>query len=73
MATSGFEQVELELPQNKLTEMGATVHLISDEPVLKSWHQKKWKKDFRIDKELKDTNYEYSDYRNKHRCRKWFS
>ncbi|MGM0504642.1 MAG: DJ-1/PfpI/YhbO family deglycase/protease [Bacteroidota bacterium] len=61
LATNGFEQVELELPQNKLTEMGATVQLISEEPVLKSWHQKNWNKDFRVDKKLKDTSPEDYD------------
>lgn len=61
LATNGFEQVELELPQNKLKELGATVQLISEEHVLKSWHQKNWNKDFRVDKELKDTNPEDYD------------
>jgi len=61
LATNGFEQVELELPQHKLTEFGATVHLISEEPIIKSWHQKNWNKDFRVDKELKDANPEDYD------------
>ena len=61
LATNGFEQVELELPQDKLTEMGATVELISEEPIIKSWHQKKWNKDFRADKKLKDTKPEDYD------------
>ncbi|MCB2196726.1 MAG: type 1 glutamine amidotransferase [Bacteroidetes bacterium] len=52
LATHGFEEIELEMPQSRLTEMGATVHLISDEPILKSWHQKQWNKDFRVDKQL---------------------
>ncbi|MFP4025479.1 MAG: DJ-1/PfpI/YhbO family deglycase/protease [Thiohalospira sp.] len=61
LATNGFEQVELELPQNKLTEMGAKVELISEEPILKSWNKKDWGKDFRADIELKDTKPEDYD------------
>lgn len=52
LATNGFEEVELEMPQSRIRETGATVHIISDEPILKSWHQKKWNKDFRVDKQL---------------------
>jgi len=56
IATNGFEEIELVMPHRKLLEMGATVHLISEEPIIKSWNRKEWNKDFRVDKQLGNTH-----------------
>lgn len=61
LATHGFEEIELELPQTKLIELGATVHLVADEPILKSWNKKEWNKDFRVDKQLDNARPEDYD------------
>lgn len=43
VATDGFEQSELKVPQQKLADMGATVHVASPKPgSIKGWDKKDW-------------------------------
>lgn len=61
MATDGFEEIELSLPQDKLIENGIIVHIISDNPILKSWNKKQWNKDFKVDHLIGEANAQNYD------------
>jgi len=53
LATHGFEQSELEVPQAKLKEAGATVHVASPESgEIKGWDNKDWGRAVKVDKAL---------------------
>lgn len=53
LATNGFEQSELEVPQAKLKEAGATVHVTSPESgEIKGWDKKDWGRSVKVDKTL---------------------
>ena len=53
LATHGFEQSELEVPQAKLKEAGATVHVVSPEAgEIKGWDKKDWGRAVKVDKSL---------------------
>lgn len=53
LATHGFEQSELEVPQTKLKEAGATVHVASPESgEIKGWDKKDWGRAVKVDKSL---------------------
>ena len=53
LATNGFEQSELEVPQAKLKEAGATVHVASPESgEIKGWDKKDWGRAVKVDKTL---------------------
>ncbi len=57
LATHGFEQSELEVPQAKLKEAGATVHVVSPEAgEIKGWDKKDWGRAVKVDKSLDDAN-----------------
>ena len=53
LATNGFEQSELEVPRDRLTAAGATVHIVSPEAgEIKGWDQKDWGRAVKVDKTL---------------------
>jgi len=53
LATNGFEQSELEVPQAKLKEAGATVHVASPESgEIKGWDKKDWGRAVKVDEAL---------------------
>jgi protease I len=61
LATHGFEQSELEVPQAKLKEAGANVHVVSPEAgEIKGWDKKDWGRAVKVDKSLDQANA--SDY-----------
>ena len=50
LATNGFEQSELEVPRDRLTEAGAEVHVASPEPgVIRGWDTSDWGQAVRVD------------------------
>ena len=53
LATNGFEQSELEVPQSTLKQAGATVEVISLEAgEIKGWDKKDWGRPVKVDKTL---------------------
>jgi len=53
LATSGFEQSELEVPRDKLKAAGATVHVVSLEAgEIKGWDKKDWGRPVKVDRTL---------------------
>jgi protease I len=61
MATDGFEQSELMVPQEKLTDAGATVEVAAPKSRMKSgkiygWNETDWGKTVSVDKDLEDVN-----------------
>jgi len=53
LATSGFEQSELEVPRDRLKKAGATVHVISlAAGEIKGWDKKDWGRSVKVDKTL---------------------
>ncbi len=61
MATDGFEQSELLVPQEKLTDAGATVDVAAPKSRMKSgkiygWSENDWGKTVSVDKDLEDVN-----------------
>ena len=61
LATHGFEQSELEVPQDKLKAAGATVHIVSLKAgEIKGWDMKDWGRPVRVDKTLEQVSA--SDY-----------
>ena len=50
LATNGFEQSELEVPRDRLTEAGAEVHIVSPEPgVIRGWDGDDWGQAVQVD------------------------
>jgi len=61
LATNGFEQSELEVPQRKLREAGATVEVVSPETgEIRGWIGKDWGRPVKVDRALSDAHA--SDY-----------
>jgi protease I len=61
LATDGFEQSELEVPQRKLKEAGATVDVVSPKSgQIKGWDMKDWGRPVNVDKTLQEVKA--SDY-----------
>lgn len=56
LASDGFEEIELTAPLEELTGYGATVHIISDKPKIKSWKHKQWGSDFKSNRLLEAAN-----------------
>jgi protease I len=57
LATHGFEQSELEVPQRKLKEAGATVHVVSPESgQIKGWDMKDWGHPVAVDRKLDEVS-----------------
>ena len=55
IATNGFEQSELEIPRDKLTEAGARVTVASlDGKKIMGWDQKDWGRPVEVDIAIKD-------------------
>ncbi|SCZ09020.1 type 1 glutamine amidotransferase domain-containing protein [Microvirga guangxiensis] len=57
MATDGFEQSELMVPQQKLSEAGATVEVAAPKSRMKpgeirGWDEKDWGKSVKVDKDI---------------------
>src|SRR3954462_13476871 len=66
MATDGFEQSELMVPQEKLADAGATVHVAAPKSRQKSgkiygWNESDWGKTVSVDKELEEVDPAASD------------
>jgi protease I len=65
LATDGFEQSELLVPQKRLSEAGATVHVAApksrqNQAEIKGWDEKDWGQSVKVDKDLEDISG--SDY-----------
>ena len=61
LATHGFEQSELEVPQDRLKQAGATVHVVSlAAGEIKGWDKKDWGRPVKVDKTLDEVSA--SDY-----------
>jgi protease I len=61
MATDGFEQSELMVPQEKLSEAGATVEIAAPKSRMKSgkiygWDENDWGKTVSVDRDIEDVN-----------------
>jgi protease I len=57
LATDGFEQSELEVPQKKLREAGATVDVVSPKSgEIKGWDMKDWGRPVKVDKTLDEVS-----------------
>lgn len=60
LVTNGFEEIELSAPKKELAGYGATVHIVSDEPKIRSWKNHHWGNDFETDRFL--DNFHVNDY-----------
>jgi protease I len=61
MATDGFEQSELMVPQEKLSDAGATVEVAAPKSRMKSgkiygWDENDWGKTVSVDRDIEDVN-----------------
>ena len=57
LVTDGFEQVELTEPRKALERAGAETHVVSpSRDTVRAWNQKKWGKQFVVDRALGDVN-----------------
>ncbi len=61
MATDGFEQAELTVPQERLADAGATVEVAAPKSRMKSgkihgWDEADWGKKVSVDKDIEDVN-----------------
>ncbi len=55
LATNGFEQSELEVPRDRLTQAGARVEVVSPEPgEIKGWDMKDWGRPVKVDRPLSE-------------------
>ncbi|GIQ75337.1 DJ-1/PfpI family protein [Bradyrhizobium sp. RD5-C2] len=53
LAANGFEQAELKVPRDRLTKVGATVHVVSlAAGEIKGWDKKDWGRSVKVDKTL---------------------
>ncbi|SFR04693.1 type 1 glutamine amidotransferase domain-containing protein [Poseidonocella sedimentorum] len=61
LATDGFEQSELQVPQTHLAKRGAMVHVATpDGNAIRGWNEKDWGEEVEADLKLADVNV--SDY-----------
>jgi len=57
LATNGFEQSELEVPQRKLKDAGATVTVVSPERgEIRGWNHKDWGNPVKVDRALSEAS-----------------
>ncbi len=57
LATNGFEQSELEVPRDRLSEAGAEVHVVSPEHgVIRGWDGDDWGQSVKVDVALSGAN-----------------
>ncbi|MET4035791.1 protease I [Bradyrhizobium sp. JR7.2] len=56
LATNGFEQAELEVPQERLKKAGATVDVVSLAGEIKGWDKKDWGRPMKVDKTLDEAS-----------------
>ena len=57
LATNGFEQAELEVPQERLKKAGATVDVVSlAAGKIKGWNKKDWGRPVKVDKTLDEAS-----------------
>lgn len=61
MATDGFEQSELMVPQQKLSEAGATVEIAAPKSrmnpgEIRGWDEKDWGKSVKVDKDIESVD-----------------
>ena len=62
LATTGFEQAELEVPRDKLRQAGADVHVISLKPgEIKGWDKDDWGRPVPVDKTLESVTADEYD------------
>jgi protease I len=62
LATNGFEQSELEVPRDKLSAAGATVHVVSPEKgEIRGWAMKDWGRNVKVDKSLDEVSVDDYD------------
>lgn len=62
LATTGFEQTELEVPRDKLRQAGADVHVISLKPgEIKGWDKDDWGRPVPVDKTLESVTADEYD------------
>jgi protease I len=62
LATNGFEQLELEVPRDKLKAAGATVHVVSLQAgEIKGWDKKDWGRPVKVDKTLGEVSADEYD------------
>ena len=62
LATSGFEQSELEVPLNSLRDAGATVDVVSlEKGEIKGWDEKDWGGSVPVDKVLSEVSVDQYD------------
>ena len=61
VATDGFEESELTVPQSKLSQAGATVHVASpqsrqSQDAIRGWDKTDWGKSVKVDHDLESVN-----------------
>lgn len=61
LATDGFEETELTVPQSKLKEAGATVHVVAPQSrtakeSIRGWDKTDWGKNVAVDKDLESVS-----------------
>ncbi len=61
LTDNGFEQVELTSPKKALEEAGATVHIVSQQKIVKGWDTDHWGIEVNADVNLSDANPEDYD------------
>ncbi len=61
LTDNGFEQIELTSPKSALEEAGATVHIISQQDVVKGWDHDHWDLEINADVSLSNANPEDYD------------
>ena len=61
LATDGFEEIELKAPMEELKTAGAEVYIVSEKPLIRSWHHRDWHKDFNVDVLLENATPENYD------------
>ncbi|MEO6404209.1 MAG: type 1 glutamine amidotransferase domain-containing protein [Ferruginibacter sp.] len=61
LTDNGFEEVELTSPKKALEDAGATVEIVSKQPIVKAWNHDHWSIELKADKNLTDVSPEDYD------------
>jgi protease I len=62
LATTGFEQSELEIPRDRLKEQGAIVHVVSPQAQeIRGWEKKDWGRPVKVDVALDEARVQDYD------------
>jgi protease I len=57
LVTDGFEEIELTAPKEELQEYGAEIHVVAENPRVRSWKKREWGSEFNADRTIETAQW----------------